>query len=472
MMFKLKPMGKIPYIFILLLCSLSILLNGQSDVQIRKKDFKIKKEGFNEAWEHVQQGDSWYEKKGIWYSNAFEEYVKALVYNNSDAALNYKTGVSALLSDKKEEAAAFLLKALEINKEIAVDILFLTGRALQYEEKYPEALEKFNQYIDYPVKKAADRVAAVNKYMDECKSAIDIITDTLEIEIRNIGAGINSEYDDYSQVISGDGKTIYFASRREIKKGDKKPRGDDENIFISQFKEGQWTSAIPPSGNITSRHCETPVFISGDTLYMYAGYENEGDIKMARLKKGSWKYPQPIPFPVNSSAAETSFSISPSGKEIYFVSTRRNENYGGKDIFFIRKIKKHKWSRPENIGNVINTRFDEESVSFSRTGDTLWFSSKGHNSMGGFDIFYSVKNETGAWGSVKNAGYPVNTPWDELFFTVSSAHENLVYFVSNRKGGFGGLDIYTGRLSAFPAGKSASSAEARKDEGIDADPKN
>ena len=101
-------------------------------------------------------------------------------------------------------------------------------------------------------------------------------------------------------------------------------------------------------------------------------------------------------------------------------------------------------ANPQNAGPVINTVYDEEAVRFSVTGDTLWFSSKGHNSIGGFDIFYSVRSKTGEWGTVQNLGYPVNTPWDDMFYYPSPADKNLFYFVSNRSGGSGGLDIYTG----------------------------
>ena len=107
-----------------------------------------------------------------------------------------------------------------------------------------------------------------------------------------------------------------------------------------------------------------------------------------------------------------------------------------------------RWSKPQNAGTMINTIYDEESVRFSKTGDTLWFSSKGHNSIGGFDIFYAVKNKSGAWDTVKNYGYPVNTPWDELFYYPSPVDDSSFYFVSNRSGGIGGLRYLPGKNNA------------------------
>ena len=181
-------------------------------------------------------------------------------------------------------------------------------------------------------------------------------------------------------------------------------------------------------------------------LYVYAGYVNNGDIRVSLNKKGVWKAPVSVPFRINTKGSETSFTFTPSGNEIYFVSDHGKPNIGGKDIYYVKKIKDRKWSKPQNAGVLINTIYDEESVRFSKTGDTLFFSSKGHNTIGGFDIFYSIKNKSGAWDTVRNCGYPINTSWDDLFYYPSPVDDSLFYFVSNRSGGVGGTDIYQGRL--------------------------
>src|SRR5450759_677128 len=95
----------------------SVVLDAQTNISVKRKDFKTDKPGFAEAWKHVANGDAYYGEKGIWYNEAYNEYLQALVYNSTNAELNYKTGVSALLSDKKEEAAGFFRKAIELNKD-------------------------------------------------------------------------------------------------------------------------------------------------------------------------------------------------------------------------------------------------------------------------------------------------------------------------------------------------------------------
>lgn len=428
---------------------ISNILDGQTDVTVRRKEFKTNKPGFAEAWKHIKDGDAYFSEKGVWFNDAYNEYLQALVYNTLNAELNYKTGVAALFSDRKEEAAGFLLKALDLKKDVTEDVLLLTGRSLQYAGRYQEAVSKLTAYLSTGKKKQKNILLA-RQYIQECNSAIEVTRDTLRIAIENMGPNINSDADDYSEVLSTDAKTMYFASRRQLPKSGKRHPDTkfDENIFISHFTAGSWIPSISAGKNLTTKYCESPLYInsSNDILYVYSGYSNKGDIMMSVNKKGVWKSPSAIPYKINTGKSETSFTISPSGNEIYYISDNSRDNIGGKDIYFIKKLNARKWSKPQNAGRIINTVYDEESVRFSRTGDTLWFSSQGHNSIGGFDIFYSVRNKNGAWDSVKNAGYPINTQWDEIFYNPSPVDDSTFYFASNRSGGLGGIDIYMGHI--------------------------
>jgi outer membrane protein OmpA-like peptidoglycan-associated protein len=427
-----------------------LVLDAQTDVSVSRKDFKTNKPGFSEAWKHISDGDAYYGEKGIWYNDAYNEYLQALVYNNANAELNYKTGVSALFSDKKEEASGFFLKAIELKKDVTEDVLLLTGRSLQFSGRFSEAIEKFTAYLSLAGKKAQKNVLLARQCIQECNSALITIKDTLRISIDNLGVNINTNSDEYSEVFSNDEKTMYFGSRRQLpKSGNRHPDTKfDENIFISNLYNGSWNPANTAGNEITTKYCETPLYLNStnDMLYVYTGYSNNGDIKVSQKTKGEWKAPKPVPYPINTKGSETSFTLSPSGNEVYFVSEKGKDNIGGKDIYLVKKLNDRKWSKPLNAGKIINTIYDEESVRFSKTGDTLWFSSRGHSSIGGFDIFYSVKNKSASWDTVKNMGYPVNTPWDEIFYYPSQVDDSSFFFVSNRSGGFGGTDIYHGQI--------------------------
>ena len=438
-------------IFFLFTCHLS----AQMDLTISRKELKTDKPGFDEVWKHVKKGNSYYKKRGVWYSYALNEYMKAFKYNDKNAQLNYKIGVSCLYSDRKEEASDYFLKALQTKSDVASDVLFLSGRSMQYAGKYNEAIDTFKNYLSSGLKKSDKNALFAKKCIEDCNSALAIIKDTLGIGIKNLGDKINSSADDYSEVISEDGEKLYFASRRALTPKASNYYPDtkfDENIYVSDNINGSWSLAALAGKNLTTGYCETPLFLnkSDNLLYIYAGYEGNGDVRVSENRKGVWQKPKSENFGINSRATETSFCISPSGEEIAFVSNRGKKGLGGKDIYFIRKINKRKWSKPLNPGPSINTPYDEESVRFSRGGDTLWFSSAGHSTMGGFDIFYSRRDSSGGWNQAVNAGYPLNTAWDDLFYVPSPLNDSSFYFVSDRNGGFGGMDIYAGRILPPP----------------------
>ncbi len=423
---------------------------AQVDVEIRKGDFKKERKGLREAWKHIENGDKYFQSRGVWYGNAYDEYLSATAYNGENAELNYKTGVAALFSDNRDEAASFLLKALQMKSNLTDDILLLTGRALQYAGSYSEAIEKFNLFLVSKGRKKKEIVALVKKYIEECNSALAVTVDTLRVDLLNLGSGINSYADEYSEVISRDNKTIYFASRRELSKSSTyyDDTRFDENIFLTSLVNGRWEPAVTAGKKLVTPLCEAPLYLNptGEELYIYTGYENEGDIMISEKKKGKWKAPASLPFKVNTGGSETSFTFSPSGKEIWFVSDRGKNGLGGKDIYYAQKVTDRKWSKPVNAGPMINTQYDEESVRLSERGDKVWFGSRGHNSIGGYDIFYSVKNQDGEWSQAINSGYSINTVWDDLFYHPSWGDDSTFYFASNRSGGLGGLDIYMGRM--------------------------
>ncbi|MCU0472282.1 MAG: OmpA family protein [Bacteroidales bacterium] len=433
---------------VMFLLLISPLMRSQTDIKVIKREFKNDKTGFREAWKHVKAGDNYYDGKGIWFGSAYDEYLKAVAYNGANRELNYKTGVSALFSDNKENAAGFFLKSIQEGSELTEDLLLLTGRALQYAGRYTEAIDKLNGYLNTSVKKPKENIISAKKYLEECGSALEVTKDTLRVGFRNMGSNINSNSDEYAELFSADRKTMFFASRRELSKSSTNYDDGkfDENIFFSSLNNGMWMFATTAGKKLITNLCEAPLYLSptGEELYIYTGYENDGNIKVSNKKRGKWQAPESVPFKINSGKTESSLTFSPSGNEVWFVSGERKDGLGGKDIYMIKKLDERKWSKPVNAGPVINTPYDEESLRFSLRGDTLFFGSQGHNSIGGFDIFFSAKDSTGNWTKAMNIGYPVNTPWDEFFFNPAGDSDSIFYFASNRPGSMGGLDIFEG----------------------------
>src|SRR5690606_8336857 len=143
---------------------------------------------------------------------------------------------------------------------------------------------------------------------------------------------------------------------------------------------------------------------------------------------------------INTKAWETHGALSADGNTFFFTSDRAN-GYGGRDIYRTVRLPDGQWSKAQNLGPVVNTKYDEDGVFIHPNGRTLYFSSVGHTSMGGFDIFMTDMLDDGSWSHPKNLVYPLNTADDDVFF-ITTADGRRGYFSSDQIGGFGEKDIY------------------------------
>lgn len=422
---------------------------AQENPKIVKSEFLIERDGANTAWNHIKEGDKYYKIGRGLYIEAVNHFMKAAGFNAENAALNYKLGVANLLGGDKQSALSYFLKSHTLDPDIAEDIILLTGRAYQYRGDYGKAIDCYNIYSNAAIDNGNINLD-VNRYIRECNYAIEMVGTGPELEICNIGNMINSPEDDYSPVISEDGKLLYFTSRRRLNEKGGRVKSDmkwDENIFVSIASDSGWVKA----GSVKQANSEANegiLYVNNENniMLIYAGWAGNGDIYILNSKKDKWSKPAPMGNGINSAGRETSLTLTQSGDEIYFTSDRKKGSFGGRDIFCIKRIKKNRWTKPYNLGMNINSRGNEESVWVSVTGDTLWFSSNGHDGMGGYDIFMSIRGESGEWFKPENMGIPLNTQWDDLFYRPSSTDNKLSYFSSNRPGGEGGLDIYTVRI--------------------------
>lgn len=269
--------------------------------------------------------------------------------------------------------------------------------------------------------------------------------DTINFVITNLGDNVNTPYDDYAPIISADGLTMMFTSRRPILKEDidLKMQGM-ENVYTSEYDDMIWKWSRPQlleeSVNQKERH-NSAIALSNDgqRLLLYRG-DPDGNIYESVLDGERWSEPVKLPKPINSKKHESSASIAPDGRTIYFVSNRRG-GQGGSDIWVCRQGKGvNGWEEAENLGPVVNTERNEEGVFIHPDGKTLYFSSKGHDSKGGYDVFKTVL-ENGKWSKPLNLGDSINTVGDELFYCLT-ADGKTAYYSSVRGNGLGMRDIY------------------------------
>ncbi len=433
---------------ILILSSVSI--NAQENPKVKKSEFKIITTGFKDAWKAVRQGNKYFEDGLGTYREARKNYLKAYRYNPNNAELNYMIGVCFLFSDNKFESIKYLKKAFKIKPNVTSDIRFMLGRAYHLVLDFDNAILEYTEYKNnLNPKILVTKNALINKLMEQCRNGKELKNNPVRVVISNPGNNINSEYDDYNSVISRDESLMYFTSRRmQDEKSKRNPMDNKfyEDIYCSQKKINEWGIAKRFDKKINkskNKANNAAVGLSADNkeLYSYIGKSNSGDIFKSIYKKDKWTKPQRLPGKINSKSRETSLCFSSDEKTMYFVSSNKKTTLGGSDIFVCKKDYSGKWGDPTNIGSMINTAFDEVAVSLSANDSTLFFSSNGHNTMGGYDIFRTELSETGLWSKPENIGYPINTPDDDVFF-VLAPDGKTAYYSTIRESGIGGKDIY------------------------------
>ena len=389
------------------------------------------------------------------YAQALPLYLELHKKYPSDAMYNFCLGVSYLslapnvTSEISKERAIphleFARKTLNI-----VDITYYLGRAYHLTYQWNKAMEAYESYIDSlavnepyylsPLLQKKEEFARIERYIEMCENGKLLMQDTSDITFKNMGPLVNSSYPDYAPAISADNEVLIFTSRRPGTDGKAKLADNFlhyENVYITYRIDGEWVEAIPISQNINTKKHNASIGLSADaqTLFVY----EKGDIYISQLEGQQWTKPKKLGNKINTSSWETHITMTSAQSTLYFVSDRKG-GYGGRDIYRAYLQKDGSWGDVENLGPTINTPYDEEAPFIHPDERHLYFASDGHNSMGGFDIFYS-KLRDGQWDKPVNMGHPINTPSDDIYFTVSSNGQNG-YLSTIREGGFGEKDVF------------------------------
>jgi len=393
-----------------------------------------------------------------YYNDALAMFLKLLATDKQNCNLNFYVGVCYLKSAKaRTMAVPYLLKAIkkidpEYNysyKEASAPVhayMFL-GEALMLDNKFDDAIRNFNTFKTFLTDKPKDI-----ELLEDCNRQIEIANNAKEFiakPLKNVTIKpfdlVNSIYSDYACIPSLDGTKYYFASKRKGNTGSEQdPSGGYlDDIYYIQLKNNMWSKPRKMPGKINSTNLEVIGCFTADQkrMYLYRLTHEFFDIYYTDANaKGKWSNPKKVTGGVNSKENETSCSISHDGSTFYFVSDRPG-GYGGTDIYMCEKMSSGEWGPAINLGDKINTKFDEDYPFLSSDGATLYFSSKGHKSMGGFDIFYSTISDDGIWSEPENIGYPINTPADDVSFYLS-ADGKTGYYSTAKKGVMGELDVY------------------------------
>ncbi|MFN6944017.1 MAG: OmpA family protein [Cytophagaceae bacterium] len=389
--------------------------------------------------------------KGL-YKEAIAAFNEVLKLEPDNAEANYKMGYSYLKTINRTKSLPYLIKANKSNPQIAEDIKYLLATSYHLNHKFEEAFKLYTEFKKtLDVKKKADLIAVIDRNIYECENGMEYIKNPVKAKIENLGAVINTQYSDFAPVITADESILVFTSRRPGSTGGQLDQRNVpyEDVYVSYNKNGKWTEPQNIGKPINTSYHDASIAISpdGSHIFIYKD-DNAGDIFMSTFEGESWGKPQDMGKNVNTKSSETSISMTADGNTIYFTSNRdvkENKNTegskGGFDIYMSKKDKKGKWGEAVNLGPVINTPYDEEAPFIHPDGRTLYFSSKGHAGMGGFDIFKSTLQKDGTWSEPENLGYPINTAEDDIYFVLSADNKHG-YYSSEKEDGFGEQDIY------------------------------
>lgn len=385
-----------------------------------------------------------------------KNYLRALPYYNALVGLDslnpyyhYRAGICYLYkNDERERSVIELEKAKMMDPELE-RVSFYLGRAYHLNYRFDDAIRSFEAALNDPEAKPKE-IQEIRQYISYCESAKKIMGDTAEVEINNIGGDVNTAAGEYVPVITIDESTLIYTYRGERSLGglqDGKFRPDTagdyyEDIMMTQRVGERWLSP-EALGTLNTNAHDASIALSNDgqILFIFKSTTKDGgDIFQSELKGNEWGAPVRLGPNINTKYWEGSCSISGDGQLLYFASDRPG-GLGGRDIYVSRKQSDGEWGPAQNLGPSVNTPFNDDAPYIHPDGIHLFFSSEGHSSMGGYDLFYSTM-KAGVWAEPINLGFPINTPADERYY-VLSADGGTAYYSSDNKGGFGQQDIYT-----------------------------
>ncbi|OHX65966.1 PD40 domain-containing protein [Flammeovirga pacifica] len=406
------------------------------------QNITLSEDEFGFVWQLIGLGDS------LFYNfeqpdEALKYYEGAYDFLSDNYSLNKKIGDCYLKSvtEDKTLSLPYLKKVIQNHQDsLKSDDYYNMGSSFHFNEEFDSAIHYYE--LSY-IQADTSFISTIEKRIYECINGSKFYKNfNNHIIIKNLGPSVNSKYADFCPLVDAVENRLYFTSRRHEFRNDNPDIRDhlSENIYYSQRKDFiNWNEPVPLPYPVNNDDHSATVSISMDGSEMIL-YGN-GDLLSSSMESEGWNKPKKLSKNINSIFVETSACINTTMDTLYFVSNNEYLSLGGLDIFMSIKNAKGKWGKPINIGPEINTKYDEEGVALSMDGNTLYFASRGHDSMGGYDIFKSTKDFQGNWSKAENLGIPINSPFDDVYFMIRTNGRHA-YYSSARKGGYGEKDIY------------------------------
>jgi hypothetical protein len=376
-----------------------------------------------------------FEKAESYY--LFEEYELAnqlyLLLDTSNYNIKYKIGNCYLnIPGEKDKSIPYLQSAIRSasydsktesfkEKRAPLDCYFSLSKAYLINNQLDKALETlqtFNKLARETTSKGGMKnLDYIEQQIQACKNAIGYIEKPVEFTKKTLGSDFSQGSINDNPAVSGDGNTIVYTERRGVVNA----------LFYSKKERGIWQTPIEITHSMfAGEDCSSSSLnYDGTELFLYKTDNYDGAIYSSRFVKGAWQIIKKLNKNINTKFYESHASISSDGKRLYFTSNR-DGGQGNLDIYVSEKDETGDWGPAINLGAAVNTPYNEDTPFITQNDSTLYFSSEGHSSMGGFDNFKSQKIGT-AWKTPVNLGYPINTTDDDKFFQPVNNGKNAYY---------------------------------------------
>jgi hypothetical protein len=377
------------------------------------------------------------------YKDALPLYMQLLEKYPDNANFKYRIGQCYLNTPgEKDRAVKYLVDAVKnINpnyregkfKESGApsDALYYLANAYRIDNQLDSALKTYDLFKKNMDTEVYD-TTVVNLQIQNCINAKELIANPEFIRKSNLGNTINESTSEFNPVMAENEKMLVFS----------KSEAFYDAILYSVKDNGKWS---PPQNlneilKVDEDLFPTSLSADGKTLYLYSSADYDGIIYSSTFANNTWSPLVKLNYNINTKYWESHATISQDNNNLYFTSNR-NGTFGGLDIFVAGRDSTGDWGPAVNLGPVVNTPYNEESPFLTNDDKTLFFSSRGHFNMGGYDIFSSTRLENGEWTPPRNAGYPLNTTDDDVFFKPAAKGFRGFYSMDTPEGN-GKLDIY------------------------------
>ena len=416
------------YTFFVLILLVSFGAFGQKDEALRKKNI-IKAEDL------FLRAD---------YLKAYDLYSEILKYDTTHQEFNFRAGYCLFFINKTDTAS---LKYFTRSKDSVIESHFFIGKIYLFNGNPRRALDAFYHFKTHNNEEMISNKDAVS-CIDACEAAMNEEANKLAFVVKNLGNKINTKYPDYVPLFWTQNGSLVYTSRRPGSTGGKTdPYGKYyEDVYMSLKSNGAWGDPVSLSDSINTAGHDACVAFSPDgtelLIYRTDAKQTGGDIYISKYNGTNWSMPKMLGKEINSKYLEASACFSGDGNALVFSSNRPG-GFGGRDLYIVKKFMNGKYSLPRNLGPLINTPEDDDAPYIDPGNGSLYFSSRGHKTMGEYDIFVSSYNEdTEQWAAPANLGAPINSTNDDIYFT-KAGNSKQAFFTSRRTGGSGDADIYS-----------------------------